>query len=118
MGILEFFGVYGGGFPAGCDFDVAWSFSGPFRSVLAWADFPTTTDNFTGESSQPDIHLMTGSCGMLAAKEALVVPMLLRHYHFRLCSYAPSLFPRKRASPWSSRPTHFKILVSTARSTQ
>ena len=30
---------------------------------------------------------MTGSRGMLAAKEALVVPMLLRLSHFRLCSY-------------------------------
>ena len=30
---------------------------------------------------------MTGSRGMLAAKQALVVPMLLRLSHFRLCSY-------------------------------
>ncbi|KAI9450994.1 hypothetical protein BJY52DRAFT_1191311 [Lactarius psammicola] len=36
---------------------------------------------------QPDIHIMTGSRGMLAAKQALVVPMLLRLSHFRLCSY-------------------------------
>lgn len=36
---------------------------------------------------QPDIHLMTGSRGMLAAKEPLVVPMLLRLSHFRLNSY-------------------------------
>ncbi|KAI0314909.1 hypothetical protein OF83DRAFT_1293625 [Amylostereum chailletii] len=36
---------------------------------------------------QPDIHLMTGSRGMLAAKKALVVPMLLRLSHFRLSSY-------------------------------
>ncbi|KAH9954236.1 hypothetical protein BC827DRAFT_1243875 [Russula dissimulans] len=36
---------------------------------------------------QPDIHLMTGSRGMLAAKQALVVPMLLRLSHFRLSSY-------------------------------
>ncbi|KAH9970803.1 hypothetical protein BJV74DRAFT_866459 [Russula compacta] len=36
---------------------------------------------------QPDIHLMTGSHGMLAAKQALVVPMLLRLSHFRLSSY-------------------------------
>lgn len=36
---------------------------------------------------QPDIHLMTGSRGMLAAKHALVVPMLLRLSHFRLSSY-------------------------------
>ncbi|EKM79930.1 hypothetical protein AGABI1DRAFT_57203, partial [Agaricus bisporus var. burnettii JB137-S8] len=35
----------------------------------------------------PDIHLMTGSHGMLAAKEPLVVPMLLRLSHFRLSSY-------------------------------
>ncbi|KAJ7126456.1 hypothetical protein C8R43DRAFT_860304, partial [Mycena crocata] len=36
---------------------------------------------------QPDIHLMTGSRGMLAAKQALVVPMLLRLSHFKLSSY-------------------------------
>lgn len=36
---------------------------------------------------QPDIHLMTGSRGMLAAKDSLVVPMLLRLSHFRLSSY-------------------------------
>ncbi|KAJ7228205.1 hypothetical protein GGX14DRAFT_412285 [Mycena pura] len=36
---------------------------------------------------QPDIHLMTGSPGMLAAKEALVVPMLLRLSNFKLSSY-------------------------------
>ncbi|KAF9006671.1 hypothetical protein BDQ17DRAFT_1352183 [Cyathus striatus] len=36
---------------------------------------------------QPDIHLMTGSRGMLAAKQPLVVPMLLRLSHFRLSSY-------------------------------
>ena len=36
---------------------------------------------------QPDIHLMTGTRGMLAAKQALVVPMLLRLSHFRLSSY-------------------------------
>ncbi|KAI0047359.1 hypothetical protein FA95DRAFT_1679141 [Auriscalpium vulgare] len=36
---------------------------------------------------QPDIHLMTGTRGMLAAKHALVVPMLLRLSHFRLSSY-------------------------------
>ncbi|KAI6040459.1 hypothetical protein EDC04DRAFT_2677874 [Pisolithus marmoratus] len=36
---------------------------------------------------QPDIHLMSGSRGMLAAKEPLVVPMLLRLSHFRLNSY-------------------------------
>ncbi|KAL4076343.1 hypothetical protein J3A83DRAFT_4126269 [Scleroderma citrinum] len=36
---------------------------------------------------QPDIHLMTGSRGMLAAKDPLVVPMLLRLSHFRLNSY-------------------------------
>ncbi|PFH51339.1 hypothetical protein AMATHDRAFT_90291, partial [Amanita thiersii Skay4041] len=35
----------------------------------------------------PDIHFMTGSQGMLAAKQALVVPMLLRLSHFRLSSY-------------------------------
>ncbi|KAJ7724914.1 mitochondrial distribution and morphology protein 34 [Mycena metata] len=36
---------------------------------------------------QPDIHLMAGSRGMLAAKQALVVPMLLRLSHFKLSSY-------------------------------
>ncbi|KAF8326412.1 hypothetical protein F5887DRAFT_1065058 [Amanita rubescens] len=36
---------------------------------------------------QPDIHLMTGSRGILAAKQPLVVPMLLRLSHFRLSSY-------------------------------
>ena len=36
---------------------------------------------------QPDIHLMAGSGGMLAAKDPLVVPMLLRLSHFRLSSY-------------------------------
>nr|GAT58453.1 predicted protein [Mycena chlorophos] len=36
---------------------------------------------------QPDIHLMTGSRGMLAAKQALVVPMLLRLSNFKLNSY-------------------------------
>lgn len=35
----------------------------------------------------PDIHLMAGSRGMLAAKDPLVVPMLLRLSHFRLSSY-------------------------------
>ncbi|KAH9899503.1 hypothetical protein C8Q73DRAFT_324007 [Cubamyces lactineus] len=36
---------------------------------------------------QPDIHLMGGSRGMLAAKQPLVVPMLLRLSHFKLNSY-------------------------------
>ncbi|KAH7887369.1 hypothetical protein F5I97DRAFT_1805570 [Phlebopus sp. FC_14] len=36
---------------------------------------------------QPDINLMTGSRGMLAAKAPLVVPMLLRLSHFKLNSY-------------------------------
>ncbi|KAG5652094.1 hypothetical protein H0H81_006314 [Sphagnurus paluster] len=36
---------------------------------------------------QPDIHLMAGSQGMLAAKQPLVVPMLLRLSHFKLNSY-------------------------------
>ncbi|EGO02114.1 hypothetical protein SERLA73DRAFT_159161 [Serpula lacrymans var. lacrymans S7.3] len=36
---------------------------------------------------QPDIHIMTGSRGMLAAREPLVVPMLLRLSHFKLSSY-------------------------------
>ncbi|KAJ7098728.1 hypothetical protein B0H15DRAFT_821976 [Mycena belliarum] len=36
---------------------------------------------------QPDVHLVAGSRGMLAAKQALVVPMLLRLSHFKLSSY-------------------------------
>ncbi|KAG1768060.1 hypothetical protein EV702DRAFT_923433, partial [Suillus placidus] len=36
---------------------------------------------------QPDIHIMTGSRGMLAARDPLVVPMLLRLSHFKLNSY-------------------------------
>ncbi|GLB34141.1 putative component of the ERMES MDM complex [Lyophyllum shimeji] len=36
---------------------------------------------------QPDIHLVAGSRGMLAAKQPLVVPMLLRLSHFKLNSY-------------------------------
>ncbi|EIN10855.1 hypothetical protein PUNSTDRAFT_38104, partial [Punctularia strigosozonata HHB-11173 SS5] len=36
---------------------------------------------------QPDIHLMGGSRGMLAAKQPLVVPMLLRLSNFKLSSY-------------------------------
>ncbi|PSR93815.1 hypothetical protein PHLCEN_2v4710 [Hermanssonia centrifuga] len=36
---------------------------------------------------QPDIHIMGGSRGMLAAKKPLVVPMLLRLSHFKLNSY-------------------------------
>ncbi|THH17756.1 hypothetical protein EW146_g3123 [Bondarzewia mesenterica] len=36
---------------------------------------------------QHEIHLMGGSPGMLAAKQPLVVPMLLRLSHFRLNSY-------------------------------
>ncbi|KAJ3719474.1 hypothetical protein C8R42DRAFT_723146 [Lentinula raphanica] len=35
---------------------------------------------------QPDIHLMSGTKGMLAARQPLVVPMLLRLSHFRLRS--------------------------------
>ncbi|KAG6891307.1 hypothetical protein C0992_009188 [Termitomyces sp. T32_za158] len=36
---------------------------------------------------QADIHLLGGSRGMLAAKQPLVVPMLLRLSHFKLNSY-------------------------------
>ncbi|KAG6850195.1 hypothetical protein H0H93_016624 [Arthromyces matolae] len=36
---------------------------------------------------QPDIHLLGGSSGMLAAKQPLVVPMLLRLSNFKLNSY-------------------------------
>ncbi|KAF5358961.1 hypothetical protein D9758_004906 [Tetrapyrgos nigripes] len=35
---------------------------------------------------QPDIHLMAGTKGMLAARQPLVVPMLLRLSHFKLRS--------------------------------
>ncbi|KZT24553.1 hypothetical protein NEOLEDRAFT_1067006 [Neolentinus lepideus HHB14362 ss-1] len=35
----------------------------------------------------PDIHLIAGSRGMLAAKQPLVVPMLLRLSHIKLSSY-------------------------------
>ncbi|KAJ3800388.1 hypothetical protein GGU11DRAFT_700387 [Lentinula aff. detonsa] len=35
---------------------------------------------------QPDIHIMSGTKGMLAARQPLVVPMLLRLSHFRLRS--------------------------------
>ncbi|TEB30125.1 hypothetical protein FA13DRAFT_1764616 [Coprinellus micaceus] len=35
----------------------------------------------------PDIHQLSGSTGMLAAKQPLVVPMLLRLSHFKLSSY-------------------------------
>ncbi|KAI3616549.1 mitochondrion organization and biogenesis-related protein [Moniliophthora roreri] len=35
---------------------------------------------------QPDIHLMAGNKGMLAARQPLVVPMLLRLSHFKLRS--------------------------------
>jgi distribution and morphology protein 34 len=65
-------------------------FSGRFRSVLASPTFRrrlTILQANPLNHKQPDIHLMTGSRGMLAAKEALVVPMLLRLSHFRLCSY-------------------------------
>jgi distribution and morphology protein 34 len=78
-----------GDFLAGCDFDVAWRFFGTFFAPSS----PTFRRQLTIiqanplNHKQPDIHLMTGSRGMLAAKEALVVPMLLRLSHFRLCSY-------------------------------
>ena len=36
---------------------------------------------------QPDIHLLAGSRGMLAAKQPLIVPMLLRLSNFKLNSY-------------------------------
>ncbi|KJA29775.1 hypothetical protein HYPSUDRAFT_108634, partial [Hypholoma sublateritium FD-334 SS-4] len=36
---------------------------------------------------QPDVNLMGGARGMLAAKHPLVVPMLLRLSHFKLSSY-------------------------------
>ncbi|RDX53746.1 hypothetical protein OH76DRAFT_1398868 [Lentinus brumalis] len=45
---------------------------------------------------QPDIHLMTGSSGMLAAKHPLVVPMLLRLSHFRLNSYVVLVVSRQK----------------------
>nr|VWP00880.1 Peptidyl-prolyl cis-trans isomerase (PPIase) (EC [Ganoderma boninense] len=45
---------------------------------------------------QPDIHLMGGSRGMLAAKHGLVVPMLLRLSHFRLNSYVVLVVSRQK----------------------
>ncbi|KAI0722591.1 hypothetical protein C8Q76DRAFT_365882 [Earliella scabrosa] len=45
---------------------------------------------------QPDIHLMGGSRGMLAAKHPLVVPMLLRLSHFRLNSYVVLVVSRQK----------------------
>ncbi|KAG8218981.1 hypothetical protein J3R82DRAFT_4724 [Butyriboletus roseoflavus] len=45
---------------------------------------------------QPDIHLMTGSRGMLAAKEPLVVPMLLRLSHFKLNSYVVLVISKQK----------------------
>ncbi|KAI1796047.1 hypothetical protein LXA43DRAFT_1079660 [Ganoderma leucocontextum] len=45
---------------------------------------------------QPDIHLMGGSHGMLAAKHGLVVPMLLRLSHFRLNSYVVLVVSRQK----------------------
>ncbi|KAM6496131.1 Mitochondrial distribution and morphology protein 34 [Amanita muscaria] len=45
---------------------------------------------------QPDIHLMTGSQGMLAAKQPLVVPMLLRLSHFKLSSYVVLVISKQK----------------------
>ncbi|EMD40405.1 hypothetical protein CERSUDRAFT_111008 [Gelatoporia subvermispora B] len=45
---------------------------------------------------QPDIHLMGGSPGMLAAKQPLVVPMLLRLSHFKLNSYVVLVVSRQK----------------------
>ena len=45
---------------------------------------------------QPDIHLMTGSRGMLAAKKPLVVPMLLRLSHFQLNSYVVLVVSKRK----------------------
>ncbi|PCH40889.1 hypothetical protein WOLCODRAFT_143278 [Wolfiporia cocos MD-104 SS10] len=45
---------------------------------------------------QPDIHLLGGSRGMLAAKQPLVVPMLLRLSHFKLNSYVVLVVSRQK----------------------
>ncbi|KIM91264.1 hypothetical protein PILCRDRAFT_811785 [Piloderma croceum F 1598] len=45
---------------------------------------------------QPDIHLMSGSPGMLAAKQPLVVPMLIRLSHFRLSSYVVLVISKQK----------------------
>ncbi|KZT05629.1 uncharacterized protein LAESUDRAFT_681177 [Laetiporus sulphureus 93-53] len=45
---------------------------------------------------QPDILLMGGSRGMLAAKQPLVVPMLLRLSHFKLNSYVVLVVSRQK----------------------
>jgi mitochondrial distribution and morphology protein 34 len=45
---------------------------------------------------QPDIHILSGSRGMLAAKQPLVVPMLLRLSHFKLDSYVVLVVSRQK----------------------
>lgn len=45
---------------------------------------------------QPDIHMLSGSRGMLAAKQPLVVPMLLRLSHFKLDSYVVLVVSRQK----------------------
>ncbi|GJE84532.1 ERMES complex subunit [Phanerochaete sordida] len=45
---------------------------------------------------QPDIHMLSGSRGMLAAKDPLVVPMLLRLSHFKLDSYVVLVVSRQK----------------------
>lgn len=45
---------------------------------------------------QPDIHLLGGSRGMLAAKQPLVVPMNLRLSHFKLNSYVVLVVSRQK----------------------
>ncbi|OBZ70477.1 Mitochondrial distribution and morphology protein 34 [Grifola frondosa] len=45
---------------------------------------------------QPDLDLMGGSRGMLAAKQPLVVPMLLRLSHFKLNAYVVLVVSRQK----------------------
>ncbi|KAG1867357.1 hypothetical protein F4604DRAFT_1546596, partial [Suillus subluteus] len=45
---------------------------------------------------QPNIHMMTGSCGMLAAKDPLVVPMLLHLSHFKPDSYVVLVISKQK----------------------
>ena len=55
-------------------------FSSPLRSLPLCQTNPLN-------KNPPDIHFMAGSKGVLAAKDPLVVPMLLRLSRFKLNSY-------------------------------
>ncbi|KAH9015091.1 hypothetical protein EDB85DRAFT_2135444 [Lactarius pseudohatsudake] len=68
-------------------------FRGIFRLTYAGDAYIVLS---TRSKVQPDIHIMTGSRGMLAAKQALMVPMLLRLSHFRLCSYVVLIVSKQK----------------------